>query len=96
MINTDFILDAKGDNFYMSPKIAPLSLRKYSVGVNTDNTIFRIEDGTFFVCTRRVDSEDNKHMVYFVNTDDGNYIMRSFDISTGEMNGFIIDGGEWS
>lgn len=96
MSNTDFILDVKGDNFYMSPKIAPLSLRKYSAGINTDNTIFRIEDGVFFVSTRRVDNEDNKHIIYFVNSDLGEYTMRTIDIETGELDGFIIDGGQWS
>lgn len=96
MNNIDFIVDVRGDNFYMSPKIAPLSLRKYSAGINTDNTIFRIEDGVFFISTRRVDNKDNKHIVYFVDSDQGSYTIRTIDITTGELDGFVIDGGEWS
>lgn len=92
----EFISNISGQSFYMPPVIAPFSIRKYSAGVNTTNGVFQIQDGVFFIMSREVDSDDNKHKIYYIHDNYGIYETRSIDIDSGEVDGFIIDGGEWS
>lgn len=91
-----FIENFNGTSFYMSPLIAPLSIRKYSAGINTTNDVFQIQDGVFFIMSRLVSTDDNKNKVYFVK-DNGQagWRVSSINIDSGEIDNFIIDGGEW-
>lgn len=92
-----FIENIESPQFYIPPTIAPFSIRKYGAGVNTSNNVFQsLEDGAFFVSVKDLDASHSKDSVYFTYDLFGNLITQKIKIKTGEMEGFIIDGGEWS
>ena len=97
MAKREFISDVSGQSFYISPVIAPFSIRKYNAGINTTNGAFeQLRDGAFFIMSRVVDSDVTKKKLYFIKDNQGNFDIKFIDADSGEMDGFIIDGGTWS
>lgn len=91
----EFIPNAAGQSFYLSPDIAPLSLRKYCAGINTTNDVFQIQDGTFFIMSRTVTNDNEKNRVYFIDDTGSDWRVSYIDITTGDIDNFVINGGEW-
>ena len=95
MVN--FIENVESQQYYIPPIIAPFSIRKYQVGINTSNNVFRgLENGSFFVMARDLDLSESKDTIYYVYDNFGDLVTHSINIKTGEMDAFTIDCGEWS
>ena len=75
--------------YNISPTVA---YRKNHLGINTNNFSAGVGEGTANGVLYISDTEDGRRYIIFNTSSD---TIRSIDIVTGEMDGFVLEGGTW-
>ena len=95
IIHVQVGFDKEGNSIYQTgysstyvsyPSTPTVAYRKNHIGLNTDN--FNNYDNAILVAAAGVDS---RNILYFISENNISLV----NVDNGEIDGFIIDGGEW-
>lgn len=75
------------NDFIIYPSTPTVAYRKNHLAINTEDFL---DQNELFIAAAGV---DGRNIMYFINSN--GKIHRSLNIETGEISGFIIDGGNW-